>query len=162
MEDTSQLTVLNYLAAPAAFGLAVSTSAGSDLVPATPSFFCKLVEEVVYWNTSRLPGKQYWYAFCAINAPSWKPDKMSLSLPGYQLMSPIAKMPDTLDSNAAVSTTIYSPSFISMPQSATGPSFMVKPKNGSRASQAISKFEPSLRFTIALAIRPPSPSSAEI
>ena len=38
---------------------------------------------------------------------------------------------------------------------------MVSPKNGSSASQAISKFEPSLRFTIALAIRPPSPSSAE-
>jgi hypothetical protein len=24
---------------------------------ATPSFFCKLVDDVVYWNTSRLPGK---------------------------------------------------------------------------------------------------------
>ena len=47
-----------------------------------------------------------------------------------------------------------------MPQSATGPSFMVSPKNGSSASQAISKFEPSLRLTIALAMRPPSPSSA--
>ena len=23
---------------------------------ATPSFFCRLVEEVVYWNTRRLPG----------------------------------------------------------------------------------------------------------
>src|SRR6266511_2104868 len=85
---------------------------------------------------------------------------MSLSLPGYQLMSPIAKMPGTLYSNAAVSTRMYSPSFIAIPQSATGPSFMVKPKNGSSASQAISKFEPSLRFTMALAIRPPSPASA--
>src|SRR5215510_14943926 len=155
MEDTSQLTVLNYLAAPAAFGLAVSTSAGSDLVPATPSFFCKLVEEVVYWNTSRLPGKQYWYAFCAISAPSWKPDKMSLSLPGYQLMSPIAKMPGTLDSNAAVSTTIYSPSFISMPQSATGPSFMVNPKNGSCASWSVANRDLPSCPTHAFPIRPP-------
>jgi len=24
---------------------------------ATPSFFCRLVEEVVYWKTRRLPGK---------------------------------------------------------------------------------------------------------
>ena len=24
---------------------------------ATPSFFCKLVDEVVYWNTRRLSGK---------------------------------------------------------------------------------------------------------
>ncbi len=37
-----------------------------------------------------------------------------------------------------------------MPQFDTGPSFMVSPKNGSSASQAISKFEPSLRLTIAL------------
>ena len=37
-----------------------------------------------------------------------------------------------------------------MPQLATGPSFMVSPKNGRIASQAISKFEPSLRLTIAL------------
>jgi len=27
--------------------------------PATPSFFCRLDDDVVYWNTSRLPGKQY-------------------------------------------------------------------------------------------------------
>ena len=39
-----------------------------------------------------------------------------------------------------------------MPQLATGPSFMVRPKNGRMASQAISKFEPSLRLTIALAM----------
>src|ERR1700747_903042 len=87
---------------------------------------------------------------------------MSLSLPGYQLMSPIAKIPGTLDSNAAVSTTIYSPSFISMPQSATGPSFMVNPKNGSSASQAISQFEPSLRFTLALPMCASSPERDEI
>ena len=47
-----------------------------------------------------------------------------------------------------------------MPQLATGPSFMVSPKNGRIASQAISKFEPSLRFTIALLTCPSLPSSA--
>ena len=57
---------------------------------------------------------------------------------------------------------MYSPSFIAMPQSATGPSFMVNPKNGSSASQAISKVEPSLRFTMALPMRPPSPARVEI
>src|SRR5215467_310161 len=76
---------------------------------------------------------------------------MSLSLPGYQLMSPMAKIPGRLDSKVAVSTRMYSPSFIAMPQSATGPSFMVSPKNGSSASQAMLKLEPSLRFTIARA-----------
>jgi hypothetical protein len=75
---------------------------------------------------------------------------MSFNFPGYQLMSPIAKMPGTLVSNDAVSTGISSPSFNSMPQFATGPSFIVKPKNGSSASQAISKFEPSLVLTIAV------------
>jgi hypothetical protein len=35
------------------------TSAIVHRAPATPSFFCRLVDDVVYWNTSRLPGKQY-------------------------------------------------------------------------------------------------------
>ena len=75
-------------------------------------------------------------------------------------MSPMAKMPGTLVSNDAVSTGISSPPFSSMPQSATGPSFMVSPKNGSSASHAMWKSEPSLVFTIALAIWPSAPSSA--
>ena len=37
----------------------------------------------------------------------------------------------------------------SRPQFATGPSFMVSPKNGSMASQAMWKVEPSLRLTLA-------------
>ena len=41
---------------------------------------------------------------CAIDAASWKPERISLSLPGYQLMSPIAKTPGTLVSKLAVST----------------------------------------------------------
>src|SRR5262249_14878984 len=85
---------------------------------------------------------------------------MSFNFPGYQLLSPIAKMPGTLVSNAAVSTGISSPSFNSMPQSAPGPAVIVRPKNGSSTSQAISKLEPSLVLTIAVAIWPPSPLSA--
>ena len=34
---------------------AAAKAAKRDLY-ATPSFFCRLVEEVVYWNTSRLSG----------------------------------------------------------------------------------------------------------
>ncbi len=62
---------------------------------ATPSFFCRLVEDVVYWNTMRSPGLTMRLAACAISATSWKPDRISFSLPGYQLMSPTAKMPGT-------------------------------------------------------------------
>ena len=35
----------------AAAGVGAAAGAG-----ATPSFFCRLVEDVVYWNTSRLSG----------------------------------------------------------------------------------------------------------
>ncbi len=49
---------------------------------ATPSFFCRLVEEVVYWNTIRSPGLATRLAACAISAASWKPDRISFSLPG--------------------------------------------------------------------------------
>jgi hypothetical protein len=48
----------------------------------TPSFFCKLDDDVVYWNTTRFSGKTYRLAFCAISAPSWKPERISFSLPG--------------------------------------------------------------------------------
>ena len=50
---------------------------------ATPSFFCRLVDEVVYWNTMRSPGLTMRLAACAISATSWKPDRISFSLPGY-------------------------------------------------------------------------------
>ncbi len=36
----------------------------------------------------RSPGLMMRLAACAISATSWKPDRISLSLPGYQLMSP--------------------------------------------------------------------------
>src|SRR6476620_8979604 len=65
-------------------------------------------------------------------------------------MSPIAKMPCVLVSKLSVLTGINSLFFSSKPQFATGPSFMVSPKNGSIASQAISNEEPSLVFTNAL------------
>ncbi len=74
-------------------------------------------------------------------------------------MSPIAKMPGSLVSNVAVSTGITSSLSLS-PQFATGPSFMVSPKNGSMASQAMWKVEPSLRLTLAAVSWPSSPSSA--
>src|SRR6202021_2039815 len=51
-------------------------------------------------------------------------------------MSPIAKIPGTLVSKAEVSTgtRLFSSA---MPQFATGPSFMVRPKNGNRVSHVI-------------------------
>ena len=52
-------------------------------------------------------------------------------------MSPMAKMPGTLVSNVAVSTGTRLFVAGRCPSSATGPSFMVRPKNGSMASQAI-------------------------
>ena len=49
---------------------------------ATPSFFCRLVDDVVYWNTMRSFGWTIRLAACAISAASWKPERMSFSLPG--------------------------------------------------------------------------------
>src|SRR5690606_6501742 len=90
----------------------------------TPSFFCRLEDEVVYWNRSFLSGCTILWAAWAIRAASWKPDRISVSLPGYQLMSPMAKMPFSLVSNFSVSTRIrFSLRF--RPHCATGPSFMV-------------------------------------
>src|SRR4029079_15297060 len=117
---------------------------------ATPSFFCRLGDDVVYLDTKRFSRETQWCALCAISAPSWKPDRISLSLPGYQLMSPIAKIPGTLVSKAEVSTGMSSLFLSSKPQLATGPSFMVSPKNGSSASYASSCIEPSLPLTTAL------------
>src|SRR6266478_7488524 len=54
-----------------------------------------------------------------------------------------------------MSNRMYSPSFIAKHQSSTGLSFMVRPKNGSSASQAISKLVPSLRFFFLMIRRPP-------
>src|SRR6202022_1660724 len=48
-----------------------------DLNQLTPSFFCRLDDDVVYWNTSRLSGKKKRAAFCAISAPSWSPKRLS-------------------------------------------------------------------------------------
>ena len=66
-------------------------------------------------------------------------------------------MPGTLVSNADVSTgtRLFSSA---MPQFATGPSFMVSPKNGSMASQAMWKVEPSPPLTLAAVSWPPAPS----
>lgn len=49
---------------------------------ATPSFFCSFVLDVVYWNTTRSPGETMDLAAWAISAASWKPERMSFSLPG--------------------------------------------------------------------------------
>src|SRR4051794_4979920 len=46
-----------------------------------------------------------------------------------------------------------------MPQFATGPSFIVSPKNGSIVSQATFEMLLSVAFTVAPESRPPSPSS---
>lgn len=51
-------------------------------VQAAFNFFCKLVDEVVYWNTMRSPGLTMRLAACDIKATSWKPDRMSFNLPG--------------------------------------------------------------------------------
>ncbi len=53
----------------------------ADVKP-RPASSCRLVDEVVYWNTTRSPGLTMRLAACAINAASWKPDRMSFSLPG--------------------------------------------------------------------------------
>src|SRR5262249_1534742 len=37
----------------------------------TPSFFCRLVDDVVYWNTIRALGSTTCFAACAISAASW-------------------------------------------------------------------------------------------
>ena len=49
-------------------------------------------------------------------------------------MSPMAKTPGVVVSNFSVSTGIRF-SFSDRPNSATGPSFMVRPKKGRKASQ---------------------------
>lgn len=49
---------------------------------ATPSFFCRLVDEVVYWKMMRRSGLMCRAAACAISAASWKPDRISFNLPG--------------------------------------------------------------------------------
>ena len=84
---------------------------------------------------------------------------MSFSFPGYQLISPMAKMPGTLVSKLSVSTGISSLFLSSNPQLATGPSFMVRPKNGSITSQATSTMAPSFFLTIAFSICPSEPTS---
>jgi hypothetical protein len=48
---------------------------------ATPSFFCKDEEDVVYWKRSFSFGRQIWNDACAISAASWKPDRISFNLP---------------------------------------------------------------------------------
>ena len=72
-------------------------------------------------------------------------------------LHPIAKMPGTLVSKAAVSTgtRLFSSA---MPQFATGPSFMVRPKNGSIVSHASFEMVLSLPLTVAPVSTPRSPS----
>ncbi len=48
----------------------------------TPSFFCRLEDDVVYWKTMRLSGSTICAAAWDISAASWKPHRISLSLPG--------------------------------------------------------------------------------
>src|SRR5215472_16518675 len=55
---------------------------GRDDLQETPSFFCRLDDEVVYWKRSFSFGLQMWKAACAISAASWKPESISFSLPG--------------------------------------------------------------------------------
>src|SRR3569833_381652 len=52
-----------------------------DLHYATPSFFCSLVLDVVYWNTILSAGLMWCLAACAISAASWKPERISFGLP---------------------------------------------------------------------------------
>ena len=74
-------------------------------------------------------------------------------------LAPIAKMPGLLVSKFSVLTGISSLFLSSRPQLATGPSFMVRPKNGNSASQASSCIEPSLPLTTALLSWPSAPCS---
>src|ERR1700722_1164665 len=53
---------------------------GVDL-HATPSFFCRLEDDVVYWKRSFSFGRQIWKAACDANAASWKPQRISFNLP---------------------------------------------------------------------------------
>ena len=65
---------------------------GGDNFQATPNFFCRLEEEVVYWKRSFSFGLAMWKAAWAINAASWKPDNISFTcLPAGLLMSPMAE-----------------------------------------------------------------------
>src|SRR3569833_456523 len=66
---------------------------GDDDLHATPSFFCSLVRDVVYCNTTLSSGLTIFLAACAISAASWKPERISFSLPAYELISPLAKLP---------------------------------------------------------------------
>jgi hypothetical protein len=100
---------------------------------ATFSRFCSSDDEVVYWKRSFSSGRAMRKASWAANAPSWKPDRISLSLPGYQLMSPMAKIPGVEVWNFSVSTLICLPSSRSSDQSAMGPSSMLRPKKVSRS-----------------------------
>jgi hypothetical protein len=78
-------------------------------------------------------------AVLGLKAP---PDVIAAPLPAPTLAQPNGALPNLpaqmppLVSNFSVSTGIRL-SFSSMPQFATGPSFMVRPKNGSSASQAM-------------------------
>src|SRR5580700_4634814 len=69
--------------AVAAFQLvAFAVAVGCADLHATPSFFCRLDDEVVYWKRSFSFGRQIWNAACAASAASWKPQRMSFNLPG--------------------------------------------------------------------------------
>src|SRR6185312_2355018 len=74
---------LHHAPAVAAFDLVhLAFAVGSDDLHATPSFFCRLDDEVVYWKRSFSFGFTIWNAACDISAASWKPERMSFSLPG--------------------------------------------------------------------------------
>ena len=52
-----------------------------------------LFEVVVYSNLYVSSGFANLKHALAASAPSWKPDKINLSFPGYEQISPIAKIP---------------------------------------------------------------------
>src|SRR5215469_2021007 len=74
LHDTPVVTALEHVLFPVAVR--------REDFHATPSFFCRLEEDVVYWKRSFSFGRQIWNAACAISAASWKPHRISFSLPG--------------------------------------------------------------------------------
>ena len=58
-----------------------------------PNLSCILFEVVVYSNLYVAFGLAILKQALAARAPSWKPDNINLSLPGYVHISPIANIP---------------------------------------------------------------------
>ena len=92
-----------------------------------PSLSCVLFEVVVNSNRYFSSGLAYLKHPLAARAASWKPDKISFSLPGYSQISPMANIPFFSVSKFSVLTGICF-LFKFKPHSAIGPYCIISPK----------------------------------